>query len=490
MANISVNSLTFCYDGSYDSIFEDVSLNIDSSWKLGFIGRNGRGKTTFLKLLSGALESHGSISAPVEFEYFPYTVDVEGETPLDLALRMGGEEWRLRRELFLLEVEEEVMYRPFSTLSGGERTKAQLAALFLREGGFLLIDEPTNHLDMNACAVLARYLRAKRGFILVSHDRELLDGCVDHVLSINRADIELQKGNFSSWRENRDRQDNFELAENERLRGDIARLEKAARQAADWSDSVERTKHGQRVAGLRPDRGHIGRMAAKMMKRSKSTERRRESAVEEKSRLLKNIEQADELFFQPLEYHTEILAEANDICVNYGEKTVLERFSLTLRRGERVALHGRNGCGKSTVLGLFAGEELPHTGVVRMGSGMVVSYVPQDSSALAGGLAQYAQQCEIDLSLFLAILRKLDFTRTQFEKDMRELSEGQRKKVLLARSLCQRAHLYIWDEPLNYVDIISRMQIERAIADSKPSMLFVEHDAAFEKSVATAILDM
>ncbi len=490
MANISINSLTFCYEGSYDNIFEDVTLNIDSSWKLGFIGRNGRGKTTFLKLLSGELDSGASISAPIGFEYFPYAVDLEDETPLDLALRMGGEEWRLRRELFSLEVEEGIMYRPFSTLSGGERTKAQLAALFLREGGFLLIDEPTNHLDMEARAVLARYLRGKQGFILVSHDRELLDGCVDHVFSINRADIELQKGNFSSWRENRDRQDNFELAENERLRSDISCLERAARQSAEWSDSVERTKNGQRVAGLRPDRGHIGHMAAKMMKRSKVTERRRQNAVEEKSRLLKNIEQADELFFQPLQYHADILAEAKAVCVRYGEKNALENFELALRRGERIALHGRNGCGKSTALRLFAGENVPYTGLVKIGSGLVVSYVPQDSSALAGGLAEYARACGVDISLFLAILRKLDFTRTQFEKDMAELSEGQRKKVLLARSLCQRAHLYIWDEPLNYVDIISRMQIERAIADSKPAMLFVEHDSAFERSVATKIVDM
>ncbi len=490
MAIISVNSLTFCYEGSYDNIFEDVSLNIDSNWKLGFIGRNGRGKTTFLRLLSGELDSHGSVSSPVEFEYFPYDVDARNETPLDFALRLGGEEWRLRRELFLLEVDEDVMYRPFCTLSGGERTKAQLAALFLREGNFLLIDEPTNHLDMHARAVLASYLRSKRGFILVSHDRELLDGCVDHVLSINRADIELQRGNFSSWQENRARQDNFELAENERLRGDITRLEKAARQSADWSDKVEKTKHGQRVAGLRPDRGHIGRMAAKMMKRSKTTERRREQAVVEKSRLLKNIEQADELFFQPLSYHSEVLAEAKDACVAYGEKSVLEGFSLLLRRGGRVALHGKNGCGKSTALALFAGEIVPQSGLCRLGSGLIVSYVPQDSSALAGSLTEYARQCGVELSLFLALLRKLDFARTQFEKDMREFSEGQRKKVLLARSLCQRAHLYIWDEPLNYVDIISRMQIERAITESSPTMLFVEHDAAFERGVATEIVEM
>ena len=150
------------------------------------------------------------------------------------------------RELSYLDVNADVLWRPFETLSNGERTKVLLAALFLNEGHFLLIDEPTNHLDTNAREKLSAYLKKKKGFILVSHDRRFLDGCVDHILSLNRANIEVQSGNFSSWMENFQRQQEFETAQNERLKKDIDRLQQAAQRSSNWSDAVERSKKGTR----------------------------------------------------------------------------------------------------------------------------------------------------------------------------------------------------------------------------------------------------
>lgn len=128
-----------------------------------------------------------------------------------------AEEWELMRELSLLDVNTEVLWRPFETLSNGEQTKTLLAALFLNQGHFLLIDEPTNHLDAAAREKVSRYLKKKKGFILVSHDRRFLDGCVDHILSLNRSTIDVQSGNFSSWMENFSRQQEFELAQNQRV---------------------------------------------------------------------------------------------------------------------------------------------------------------------------------------------------------------------------------------------------------------------------------
>lgn len=218
MSLINVTDLTFAYDGSYDTIFEHLNLQLDTNWRLGFTGRNGRGKTTFLRLLMGEYEYRGSISASVQFDYFPFPAEVSQEDTLTVAegLVPDCEQWRLLREFSLLELSDDLLYRPFATLSHGERTKVLLAVLFLRENHFLLIDEPTNHLDAEGREVVSRYLNAKNGFILVSHDRAFLDGCVDHILSINRADIELQKGSFSSWYENKQRTDGYELAENEK----------------------------------------------------------------------------------------------------------------------------------------------------------------------------------------------------------------------------------------------------------------------------------
>ena len=116
--------------------------------------------------------------------------------------------------------------------------------------------------------------------------------------------------------------------------------------------------------------------------------------------------------------------------------------------------------------------------------------MPQDTAGLAGSLTDYAEKCGVDVSLFLAILRKLDFERGQFEKDMASYSAGQKKKVLLARSLCQRAHLLVWDEPLNYIDLISRMQIEELLLRAKPTLLVVEHDRAFCEHIATKTVEI
>lgn len=276
MSMIRVENLTFSYPSSYDTIFEGVSFQIDTDWKLGLIGRNGRGKTTLLRLLQGQEEYQGRIQAAVQFDYFPYPVREPHRQTGQILQEVcpQAQEWELRRELSCLEVRKDALERPFSTLSNGEQTKVLLAALFLNEGHFLLIDEPTNHLDTEARAVVAAYLRRKKGFILVSHDRSFLDVCVDHILSINRADIEVQSGNFSSWYENFCRQQEFELAQDARLRKSIAEMEQTARQTKRWSDAVEKSKNGARTGGAKADKGYIGHKAAKMMQRAKNLENR------------------------------------------------------------------------------------------------------------------------------------------------------------------------------------------------------------------------
>ena len=482
MSQIRVSDLTFHYEGSYDNIFEHASFSIDTDWKLGFVGRNGRGKTTFLKLLTGELDAKGAIAASVSFDYFPFAVpDASLTTEAVFAGVSGAPRWRLEKELNLLDVSPDVIERAFSTLSPGEQTKALLAALFCKPGAFLLIDEPTNHLDREARAVVSRYLNGKKGFILVSHDRAFLDGCVDHILSINRANIEVQKGGFSSWAENRRRQDAFEQAENERLTRESEQLKRAARRTAEWSERVEAGKIGEHAL----DRGFIGAQSARMMKRAKSIEKRRENAAAEKEKLLKNLERNDTLRVTPLVHHAEILLEARNLRIFYGERTVSAPPDFTLRQGERLALLGKNGSGKTSLIKLLMGEPVPHEGTLRTASGLTVSYMPQDTSFLRGNVLDYARENGLDETLFLTILRKLDFPRAQFEKDMADFSGGQKKKALLAKTLCERAHLYVWDEPLNFVDVLSRMQIRDLLLAAKPSMLFVEHDKAFSDEIAT-----
>lgn len=486
MSMIKIENLTFSYPTSYDPVFENVSFQIDTDWKLAFVGRNGRGKTTLLHLLLGQYEYSGRILSSVEFDYFPYPVEDKSRLTQDILQEIcpAAEEWEIMRELSCLDVDTDVLWRPFETLSNGERTKALLAALFLNEGHFLLIDEPTNHLDTQARDLVSSYLKKKKGFILVSHDRCFLDGCVDHVLSLNKADIEVQSGNFSSFMENFKRQQDFEEAKNQRLQKDIGRLQQAAKRTAVWSDRVEASKIGAY------DKGYVGHKAAKMMKRAKAVEARQKQAAEEKSLLLKNVETAEELKVLPLEYHTDILAGFSEIAVYYGGRRVFDPVTFQVQRGDRIVLDGKNGSGKSSLLKLLTGQQIEYTGRLSVGSGLVISYVPQDTSYLTGTLSELAERSHIDESLLKAVLRKMDFERVQFEKDMAEFSEGQKKKALIAKSLCERAHLYIWDEPLNFIDVYSRMQIERLIQAFAPTMIFVEHDRAFQEEIATKVITL
>ena len=493
MAQINVSNLSFHYEGSFEHVFEHVSMKLDTDWKLGFTGRNGRGKTTFLKLLLGEYAYSGSISAPVSFCYFPYPVLNPNKNTVQVLQEIvpNAQEWEFFKEFHALHIAEDVLYRPFSTLSPGEQTKALLGALFLQEDKFLLIDEPTNHLDEAARFTLGNYLNSKKGFILVSHDRALLDACTDHTLSINKTNIIVQKGNFSSWLEQKKQSDYAEQAANEKLEKEMKRLKIAARRTKNWSDNIERTKIGSHSS----DRGFIGHKAAKMMQRAKNIEARKEKAIKEKEALLHNIEYAGSLKITPLLYQKQTLFTARDLSIHYGQKTIVSGLSFSIERGERVVLDGKNGAGKSSILktvlaaaGSEKSEGLWYSGQAICGSRLICSYVPQSTASLRGTLQSLIISNGLEASLFFTILRKLDFSREQFEKPIELYSEGQKKKVLLAQSLAKPAHLYVWDEPLNYVDVLSRIQIEELIQTCNPTMLFVEHDAAFRGLVATSVI--
>jgi lincosamide and streptogramin A transport system ATP-binding/permease protein len=381
---------------------------------------------------------------------------------------------------------EEILFRPFDTLSGGEQTKILMAALFLKSNNFLLLDEPTNHLDLEGKRAITAYLRSKKGFILVSHDRALLDQTVDHILSISGNGIEIQRGGFSQWLENKEQRDNWEKRQNCKLKREIEKLKIAASRTADWSNKTEASKIGSGV----PDRGFIGHKAAKMMKRSKSLEKRRNDAIEQKSLLLRNSDETETLKLSPLQWHSEALAELSDVAIAYGGNAIMRGVSVTIRRNARVAVTGKNGCGKSSLLKLMTGENIPHSGEIKLNPMLKISYVPQSTSDLRGDIESFAHGAAIDMTLFLTNLRKLGVERAQFEKGLHELSEGQKKKVLIAKSLSEQAHLYIWDEPFNCVDIPARMQIEEVLSEYYPTMVFVEHDEMFVSKMATGILKL
>lgn len=488
MSNIQISNMTFEYEGAIEPIFENVNLTLDTDWKLGLIGRNGRGKTTFLKLLLGKYEYKGMISKSVDCEYFPFTIKNTDRATNEILeeLLPNVEQWQVIKELNLLNVDIGCLYRNYETLSGGEKIKIMLAILFLKENNFLLIDEPTNHLDIEARKNIQEYLKKKKGFILVSHDRNLLDEVVDHIVSINQTDIEVVKGNFSTWKENKDNQDEFEKRQNENLKSDITRLEEAKKNTSNWSAQIEKSKKGDGHV----DTGYIGHMAAKMMKRSKSMGNRTDKMIKQKEGLLKNIEKQEDLVIKPLEYYKKELVIAKDFKIKYDDQEVFLPIDFELERGDRIAIKGKNGSGKSSILKLICGEEIQYDGNFKIGNNIKISYVSQSTEHLKGTLHEIAIECKIDEGIFKAMLSKLGVSNKEFDKPIQNLSQGQKKKVLLAKSITESADLYVWDEPLNYIDIFSRIQLEDAILKYKPTMIFVEHDEKFTQKIATKTIKL
>ena len=510
---IDINDITLRIGAK--TLFEHASAHISDGQKVGLVGVNGCGKSTLFRVLQGELETEtGNVSYPNSYkiaavaqefknldlpildyvlaqdkELVALTERLKTASSMELpeiyerlnAIEASSASARAAAILNGLGFKNEDLTRPLQEFSGGWRMRLALAAALFQPSDILLLDEPTNHLDMKARETVSAYLKRKKGFILVSHDRCFLDGCVDHILSINRSNIEVQSGNFSTWFTNFQRQQEFELAQNVKLKKSIDNLQKAAQRTSVWSDRIEASKYGNGPV----DRGYIGHKSAKMMKRSKSIEVRQQRAIEEKSGLLKNLETVEDLKIAPLPYFSDTLVTFSDVVPIFDGKDVCQPISFTVKRGERIALDGKNGSGKTSILKLLIGQQIEHRGTVTIGSGMILSYVPQDTSMLNGSLSEFAEANRIDESLFKAILRKMDFSRIQFEKKMEDFSAGQKKKVLIAKSLCEQAHLYVWDEPLNYIDIYSRMQIENLIMKFSPTMIFVEHDLAFRNTIAT-----
>ncbi|MCR5830596.1 MAG: ATP-binding cassette domain-containing protein [Lachnospiraceae bacterium] len=239
-----------------------------------------------------------------------------------------------------------------------------------------------------------------------------------------------------------------------------------------------------------------------MQARVKSYEQRLDREIEAKEGLLQDIERVSDLKLEPLRFHKQVLINANNLSLSYegAPEPLFDGLRFQVKRGERVILSGENGCGKSSVLKAVLkmadhrerveDSTLLISGDLDVASDMTISYINQDTSFLSGSLRQFCESHGLAESLFLAVLRQLDLGREQFAKNMEDYSEGQKKKVLIAASLITPAHLYIWDEPLNFIDVFSRMQIEKLILQYNPTMLLVEHDIRFQEKVGTGIVDI
>ncbi len=525
MAKIAMNNLSFYYEDYFHPVFEHVNLVLDTDWKLGLIGRNGRGKSTLLKLLLGELAPKGgNISTSVNMEYFPYTPDKKYGITMDVVketigglksmeermedliadygeecleeysrlqvryAELGGYEMEghILKEMAQMGFEEELAYRDFETLSGGERTRMMIIALFLRRNSFVLLDEPTNHLDITGKGLLAEYLKRKKGFIVVSHDRDFLDSVTDHIMSINKANINVEKGNYSSWRENMNRIEEYEFRTRDRLEREVKQLERRSKQTRSWAGVANTQKYAFRC--LARTNG-----SQSYMRQAKRSEEQILDNLEEKKRLLLNYEVAKELIIAQRVVDDEgcLIKAKNLSFAHSGEKNILENVNVGLHIGDRVWIKGRNGAGKSTLLKILSGE---------LEIGQKIEYAPELKIAISSqeplwteGMIhekfELPRQRE-QLESLLALCEVFDLPDDFEKRPLQTFSSGELKKVDIARALSEESDILFLDEPLNFMDVYFREQLEKAILDSEPTLVFVEHDSRFGKSVSNKVLEL
>ena len=484
MGNITIKNLTFAYPGQAP-LFDRCQLSIDGSWKLGLLGRNGRGKTILMKILLDQREFQGQVQSNLPFAYFPQPIADPNAFAWE-ALSEGNpqlEQWQVERELRLMAVDPVILWQPFATLSGGEQTKLLLAALFAQPGSFPLLDEPTNHLDQRGRRQVADYLQNKhQGFIITSHDQDFLDRVIDHTLVIERHQLVLERGNYSTYFAQKSRRDQQAISQNEQLHADIKRLRSAKQQRLQWAQRAEHEKQNNAHA----DKGFIGAKAAKMMKKSLTMTRRLDQAASDKEGVLQEVEEVAPLTITQLPSTHPTLLELDQVGLTVSGRQLFDNLSFKVAPHDCVLLTGDNGSGKSSLIKAIMGQPVDQvTGTIRLAHGTKVSLVRQQYTDQHGSLTAFAQRNHLPVDQLLNMLRKLGMERASFTTPIDQMSMGQQKKVELTRSLLTPAQLYIWDEPLNYLDTYNQEQLVQLIKQECPAMLIIEHDQHFIDEVAT-----
>ena len=511
MIDISVSNLTKEFEvGS--KILDGLSFQIDQGERVGLLGKNGAGKTTFLRILTGelALDDGEVMVAPgkamgliSQIPVYPpgYTVEAVLSTAFaglqameremaNLAEQMaeghdaavlkrygelsaqfetkGGYDTttELNKVCNGLDIPPEMRGQLFSDLSGGEKTRVNLARLILEDTDILLLDEPTNHLDLHATEWLEEYLSRYKGTVLaISHDRWFLDKVVKRVIEIEGGQAHFYEGNYSFYVEEKERRYQEQLKQFEKEQAKIGQLQEAADKLHLW-------------AFMGADKLH--KRAFSMEKR---IERLRKTDRPTKERQL-------DIRFGEREFHGDEVMLIKGLSKSFEERSLFTDVNLLVEGGERIALLGDNGTGKSTLIKMIMGEDGPTAGKIRMGPTVKIGYLPQiiHFSHPERNLVD-TMIYDLDCSTQTARnrLAAFKFRGEDVFKQVSALSGGEQSRLRLCMLMDENINLLILDEPTNHLDISSREWIEEAVEDYEGNLLFVSHDRYFINRFATRI---
>lgn len=504
-----------------DPVLQDITLEIKVGERVGIVGPNGAGKTTLFKLLAG-IESPDSgelfRAKGTIWAYLPQTpkypaewtgadvvasafVDViklqeqmreleqqmgllyENEQELNrLMLRYqklqdefeqrDGYQWETKMTQVTqgLGVSSELLATPFAQLSGGEKTKAGLAKLLCQQSDVLLLDEPTNHLDVESMEWLEEFLKNYQGTILIiSHDRYFLDAVVTSVYHVDGGEAEFYIGNYSAFATERE----------ERLLRQFAAYQEQQKQIKKMKETIKRLKEWGNRSNPPNEAFH---------RRAKSMEK----ALARIERIERPKMEADRmgLQFMKTDRSGQDVLKATGVQKAFGGKQLFADASFLLRYGERKALLGPNGCGKSTLIRMLLGEIEPDAGTLKIGSSVKVGYLSQQ--ALEGDQNQrlidvFREVASVTEPEARHLLARFMFYGEQVFKRIGQLSGGERMRLRLAQMMHQEINLLILDEPTNHLDIEARETLEEALADFRGSLFIISHDRYFLQKMADGV---
>ena len=516
MIEIQVNGLVKSFEVG-KNVLDGLTFQIDQGERVGLLGRNGAGKTTLFKILTGELDyDEGSVTIGQgrrvglisQIPVYPagYTVEdvlrsafarleslAEEMRPLEARMAAGESDPALLRRYGTLSERFEAFggydtdvavnkianglsisggdaAQLFDSLSGGEKTRVNLGRLILEDTDILLLDEPTNHLDLHATEWLEEYIRGFRGTVVtISHDRYFLDRTVTRIIEIQDGKAEFYSGNYSFYAVEKERRYQERMKQYEKEQAKIQQLEKAAEQLRVW-------------AFMGMDKTY--RRAISMEKR---IERMRTTSKPTKARKM-------DARFSSAEFHGDEVLGIRNVSKSYGDKQLFEGITLKVEGGERIALIGDNGTGKSTLIKMIVGELYPDDGRIRTGPQVKEAYLPQivhfdhpdwnlveNMMAAKKGLS--AQSARNRLAAY-------DFRGEDVFKPVSVLSGGEQSRLRLCMLMDDEINFLILDEPTNHLDIDSREWIEEAVEAYDGTLLFVSHDRYFINRFATRIWEL
>ena len=509
MVDIQVNNLTkFFVIG--ENLLENLSFEIQEGECVAILGRNGCGKTTLFNILTGQMDyddgevyvnPHKKIGLISQIPRFP-----EGFTVEDVLRSAFTDLMRVRQKMELLECEmvkgatdeqlreydmltnrfqsgggydmdvevdkicnglgisADQRIQEFASLSGGEKTRVNLARLLLEKTDILLLDEPTNHLDLNSVEWLEQYINAFKGTVLaISHDRYFIDQVADRVIEITEGHAEFYSGNYSFYMDEKQARFDLQLKQYEQEQAKLKQLGYTVERMKGWGIN-NRTLYRRAMS------------IQHRMERIKKTEKPK---TEKKMRAS----------FGEKDFSGDVVFKMKNVAKVFGERTLFSDVNLNVEGGERIAILGDNGTGKSTFIKCLLGEE-DCTGKIQFGPTVKWGYLPQiihfaNPERTLYDTMLYEKNCTPQVARDR--LGQFLFQGEDVFKQVKNLSGGEQSRLRLCMLMDEKINLLILDEPTNHLDIASREWVEAAIEEFEGVLLFVSHDRYFIEKFAERI---